>query len=185
MTKRIFSGILLSFLLAFPIIAKAQVGISFGPHVGIQKAQDADESNYLFGGTVRAKFAALGAEGSISYRQEDYESGAVTVKSWPVTASGLIYPLPVIYGAVGGGWYNTTFDFNESYNMAGFDDRTEQEFGWHMGAGLEIPLTPKTKLFGDVRWVFLEYQLENLPTAVVEDVNADFYSINAGILFQL
>lgn len=185
MTKRIFPGILLSFLLAFPIIANSQVGISFGPHVGIQKAQDADESNYLFGGTVRAKFAALGAEAGISYRQEDYQNGAVTVKSWPVTASGLIYPVPVIYGVVGGGWYNTTFDFNDVYNTMGFEDRSEQEFGWHLGAGLELPISMRTKLYGDVRWVFLDYELENLPSAVVEDVNADFYSINAGLLFGL
>ena len=185
MTKRIIPGILLSFLLAVPFTANAQVGLSLGPHVGIQKAQDADESNYLFGGTVRAKFAALGTEAGISYRQEDYQNGAVTVKSWPVTASGLIYPVPVIYGVVGGGWYNTTFDFNSTYNMSGFEDRTEQEFGWHLGAGLELPLSIKTKLYGDFRWVFLDYDLDNLPSAVFEDVNADFYSINAGLLFQL
>jgi hypothetical protein len=185
MTKRIFPGILLTLLLMLPLVTNAQVGLSIGPHLGIQKAQDADESNYLFGGTLRAKFAALGAEGSISYRQEDYENGAVTVKSWPVTASGLIYPVPIIYGALGAGWYNTTFDFNDVYNTAGFDDRTEQEFGWHLGAGLELPLSPRTKLFGDVRWVFLDYELENLPSVVVEEVNADFYSINAGVLFGI
>jgi len=185
MNKRIILRVLVSFVFAFPIISNAQVGISLGPHVGIQKAQDADESNYLFGGTARVKFAAIAAEGSISYRQEDYESGAVTVKSWPVTASGLFYPLPALYGVVGAGWYNTTFDFNDTYNMSGFNDRTEQEFGWHLGAGLELPISPKTKIFGDIRWVFLEYELENLPSTVVEDVNADFYSINVGVLFGI
>lgn len=134
---------------------------------------------------MRLRFAALGAEGNISYRQEAYQDGGVTVKSWPVTASGLIYPVPVIYGVLGAGWYNTTFDFNDAANLAGIEDRSEQEFGWHLGAGVELPLSSKTKLFGDIRWVFLEYELENLPSAVIEDVNADFYSINAGVLFGL
>lgn len=43
--------------------------------------------------------------------------------------TGLVYPLPIVYGAVAAGWYNATFDFESEL----IEDRTEQEFGWHFG----------------------------------------------------
>lgn len=186
MTKQNCLGILLSLLLILPVASHAQVGVYFGPHLGFQKIQDQDGTNHLVGATMRIKLlSALAAEGSISYRQEDFDNSAITVKSWPVTVSGLLYPLPIIYGGVGGGWYNTTFDFDQVYNVAGFDDRTEQEFGWHLAAGLELPVSPDVSLFGDVRWVFLDQKFENLPDVIIDDISADFHSINAGLLFNL
>lgn len=186
MLKKISWGFLLATFIVLTSPAWSQVGVSLGPNLGIQKAEDADESKYLVGATMRVRLmSALGAEGSINYRQEEFEGGAVEVKSWPVTVTGLLYPLPILYGGVGAGWYNTTFDFNEVYNNLGYQDRTEQEFGWHLGTGLELPLGSSASVFGDVRWVFLDYEFENLPSAVIDDVEADFYSINVGLLFNL
>ena len=186
MIKRICLGLLLSICIALPLSVHGQIGVSFGPHVGIQKAQDAEKSNFLVGATMRLRFmSALGAEGNISYRQEDFAANSFTSKSWPVTVTGLLYPLPFLYGGVGAGWYNTTFDFDDATNNAGFEDRTEQEFGWHLAVGLELPASPSIALFGDVRYVFLDYNLKDVPSAVLNDVNADFYSINAGLLFRL
>jgi len=182
MTKRICLGFLLSIFITLPLAVHGQIGASIGPHVGIQKAQDAEKSNYLVGATLRIRLMfALGVEGDISYRQEEFAGNSITVKSWPVTVTGLLYPLPVLYGGVGAGWYNTTFDFND----AAIDNRTEREFGWHLAVGLELPASPRISIFGDVRYVFLDYNLKNVPSAVVNDINADFYSINAGLLFHL
>jgi hypothetical protein len=179
-------GFLIGTILVFSTTAWGQSGVSIGPHLGIQKAQDADNTKYLVGGTIRARLLpALGAEGTISYRQEKYADESVTVKSWPVTVTGLLYPLPVLYGGVGAGWYNVTFDYNDTYNTAGFADETQQEFGWHLTGGLEIPVGPTVSIFGDVRYVFIDYEFADLPSAIVDDVNADFYSINTGLLFQL
>jgi len=186
MTKRICWGILIGIFIALPLSVHGQIGVSFGPILGIQKAQDAEKSNYLVGSTMRLRLmSALGVEGNISYRKEEFAGNTVKVRSWPVTVSGLLYPLPVLYGGLGVGWYNTTFDFDKATNDAGYADRTEQKFGWHLAAGLELPASKNISLFGDVRYVFIDYKLQNLPSAILNDINADFYSINAGLLFRL
>ncbi|MCI0690989.1 hypothetical protein L0337_03165 [candidate division KSB1 bacterium] len=65
---------------------------------------------------------------SINYRQEKFNNGALTVRSWPVMVTGLLYPLPIVYGAVGAGWYNTKFDFEPAGGVIGIQE-TKQDFG--------------------------------------------------------
>jgi len=169
-------------LLFFLTNFSAAQGLGIGPQIGFQKAQDADEGKFMFGAAIRAKLSsALGVEGSINYRQEEYADGAVTVKSWPVMVTGLFYPLPIVYGAVGAGWYNTTLDYDQSV-LPLVDDETSQEFGWHFGAGAELPLGTSTKLTGDIRYVFIHYDFEEIPG---EDIESNFYVINVGLLFGL
>jgi outer membrane protein W len=144
---------------------------------------DAEESKIMGGVALRLKLSpALGIEGSIHYRQEKYAGEMLTVRSWPVMVTGLIYPLPILYGAIGAGWYNTTFDYNQTV-LEIIEDETTQEFGWHFGVGLELPLGRRTKLSGDIRYVFLDYKFESLPGA--DDLKSDFYVISAGIFFGL
>ncbi|NIR51359.1 porin family protein [candidate division KSB1 bacterium] len=177
MNKTLF---LLMFLLSVFLIPNLQAqGLNLGPQVGFQKADDAEDGNFLLGAALRLKFSkALGIEGSINYRQEDFGPN-LTVRSWPVMVTGLLYPLPIVYGAVGAGWYNTTFDFDTA---AADVDETKQEFGWHFGAGVELPLGSKTKLAGDIRYVFLDYDFDEIP---FRDVDSNFFMISAGILFGL
>lgn len=186
MIRRISTAILLAVIFLLPITARAQGGAFVGPHLGIQRINDGDNTNYLGGATLRLKLGtALALEGDIGYRQAKFGSGALTVRDWPVTATGLIYPLPMIYGGIGAGWYNTTFDYSDVHNVAGIEDNTDQEFGWHLVAGLELPASPNVKIFGDVRYVFLDYKFKELPDAVLDGAQSDFYSINLGLLFQL
>jgi len=185
MFGKISIGIFLGILILLPLTARSQTATYLGPHLGIQKSRDAQDANYLVGATLRLKLSPfLGAEGDISYRQEKYGSGAVTVRNWPVTVTGLLYLLPTVYGGVGAGWYNTSFDYADTYNKGGYGDETTQEFGWHLAVGVELPASPKVRLFGDVRYVFLDYEFKDLPDAVLDGAKSDFYSINAGILFQ-
>ncbi|NIV10927.1 MAG: outer membrane beta-barrel protein [Aliifodinibius sp.] len=159
-------------------------GINLGPQLGYQKAADADGGKFMGGAAMRLKLSSsLGVEGSINYRQEDYANGNLTVKSWPVMVTGLIYPLPIVYGAVGAGWYNTTFDFNQENLSMAFEDETKQEFGWHFGAGVELTAGSNLKLTGDIRYVFLNYDFEQIPGT--GELNSDFYVITAGLLFGL
>lgn len=185
MFKVISGGILLLILVLLPFSARSQT-VGIGPHLGIQKAQDAQSSNFLVGATVRMRMAPIfGLEGDIGYRQEKFGSGAVHVRDWPVTATALLYPLPVIYAGLGGGWYNTTLDYADAYNRAGFADETTHQFGWHLAGGVELPASPQIKFFGDVRYVFLDYKFLDLPDAVLDGVKANSYSLNFGMLFQL
>ena len=125
MFRKIIAGIFLAILILLPLSARSQTGACFGPHLGIQKSKSADKANFLVGATLRLKLMPfLGAEGDIGYRQDKYGSGALTVREWPVTVTGLLYPLPIIYGGIGAGWYFTTFDYSQKYNDTGINDET-------------------------------------------------------------
>jgi len=158
--------------------------VSLGPQVGYYKSPDTD-GNIMGGVAWRFKFSPmLGLEASINYRQEQYANDALTVRSWPVMVTGLIYPLPIIYGAIGAGWYNTTFDYDQDMVLLqAFDDETRQEFGWHFGGGAELPIGSSFKLTADIRYVFLNYDFKEIPGS--NDLDSNFYLVTAGILFNL
>jgi opacity protein-like surface antigen len=174
------------FLFGFIALMLTQVdaqSIHLGPQVGFYKASDADNGSVMGGVACRVKFTpVLGAEASINYRQETYANGALTVKSWPVMVTGLIYPIPFLYGAIGGGWYNVTYDFNQNM-LPLFTDESTQRFGWHFGGGVELPVGPTMKLIGDIRYVFLDYDFKTIPGS--GDPQSDFAVIMIGLLFGI
>jgi opacity protein-like surface antigen len=173
--------VLAALMIAFIAPQVGAQGIGLGPQLGYQKARGADDGKLMGGAALRVKLTpALGVEGSINYRQEKFHNGALTVRSWPVMATGLIYLLPSVYGAIGGGWYNTTFDFDSPGAID--QEETQQEFGWHFGGGLELPLGSSTKLAGDIRYVFLNYDFEEVPGA---EIDSNFYVVTVGLLFGL
>ena len=156
--------------------------ISLGPQVGYYKAQSADQSALMGGAALRLKLMSLGIEASINYRQEKYANGALTVSSWPVMVTGLIYPLPIVYGAIGFGWYNLKFDYDQS-KLPFFVDETISKVGWHFGGGVELPVGPNIKLTGDIRYVFLNYDFKQIPGT--GDLKSNFTVITVGLLFGL
>ncbi|MBN2709727.1 MAG: porin family protein [Calditrichaceae bacterium] len=156
--------------------------IAIGPQVGYYKAQDADGS-FMGGLAWRFKSAEIfGLEASINYRQEKYFNDVLTVRSWPVMVTGLIYPVPIVYGAIGVGWYNTTFDYDQT-RFPSLKDETKQKFGWHFGGGVELPVGSKINLTGDIRYVFLNYAFQEFPGS--GDKNSNFFVIAVGFLFVL
>ncbi len=172
-------------LLSVAATADAVGFIGVGPRAGYYRAQDADEGRWMGGACGRVKLgSAIGIEGSIDYRSEKWANGALTVRSWPVMATAMIYPLPIVYGLAGFGWYNTTFDYDQSrLLLKQVEDETKQEVGWHFGGGLELPLGSLTSLTADVRYVFLDYDFSEIPGS--EDMKANFYAITVGILIGL
>jgi len=160
--------------------------VYIGPQLGMSKARDAEDFTFMGGAAIRFKLAqALGIEGSINYRSDDYYDGTVTAQSWPFMVTGLVYPFPAVYGAIGAGWYNTTFSFNPPAGYTGdpVADETTQDFGWHFGGGVELPLGASVRLVGDIRYVFLDYSFETVPGT--EGVDSDSYVITVGLLFGL
>ncbi len=172
-------------LLAISATAEAVGFIGVGPRAGYYRAQDADEGRWMGGACARIKLGpAIGVEASIDYRSEKWAKGALTVRSWPVMATAMIYPLPIVYGLAGFGWYNTTFDYDQSrFPLKKIQDKTDQQVGWHFGGGLELPLGPLTSLTADIRYVFLDYDFSEVPGS--EDLKANFYAITVGILIGL
>ncbi len=120
--------VIITILIAAAYI-KAQ-GLYVGPQVGWQKASSADGGKLMIGAAARIKLSnALGVEGSINYRQENYNNGDVTVTSYPVMLTGLFYPINIVYGAIGFGWYNTSITYSSPLHQMGINDQTEQKVG--------------------------------------------------------
>ena len=158
--------------------------INLGPQIGYQKARDADEGKFMGGAAMRLKLTPkIGVEVSINYRSEEYLDGALLVKSWPVMLTGLFYPIPTVYGAIGTGWYNTTFDYDQSrFPFQLVADETKQKIGWHFGGGVELPVK-NFKFTSDIRYVFIDYDFNSIPG--IGDKNSDFYVFSLGFLFGL
>ncbi len=48
---------------------------------------------------------------------------------------------------------------------------------------MELPVGENLKLTGDIRYVFLDYDFEDIPGS--DDIDSNFYVITAGFLFGL
>jgi hypothetical protein len=179
-------SVLIALLLLFGAVGLEAQGLYLGPQGGYEKPRDADTGKFMGGAALRLKLPfALGAEASINYRQDKFLDGAVEVKSWPVMVTAMFYPIPIVYGGIGAGWFNTTIEYEANKFPAGAvvpPNETRQEFGYHFGAGVELPLGP-IRLTGDIRYVFLNYKFETIPGR--GDSKNDFYVITAGLLFKL
>jgi outer membrane protein W len=132
---------------------------SIGPAGGYLRQKDADRGTWFGGAQARLHFAKiLAAEASITFHQNKYEDGDVTVTQYPVQVTAMLYIIPVgplrpyILGGVG--WYYTRFDYEGVFSA--IDDRTEHIFGWHLGAGAELMLGSRASLNTDFRYIFLE-----------------------------
>ena len=155
-------------------------GLGLGAHFSRVHNQTSESNSNMLGVQARLRGPVIGVEGAIDYRNDDL-GGGLELKTWPVTASLLVYPIPAAYALAGFGWYNTTLDFPSGST---FENSTQSALGYHFGAGVELPLAPMFKLMGDVRWQFVDYEFDEIPSSI-GNVNADSYSFNAGFLFYL
>jgi hypothetical protein len=157
--------------------------VSFGPQFGYSKAQDADKGSYISGAAFRMKLTnVFSVEASIDYREDKYANNALMVRSWPVMATCLIYPLPMVYGAVGVGLYSLTYDYDQiKFPLS--RDETTHKFGLHFGGGAELPFGTSFMLTGDIRYVFLHYGLKEIPGR--GDLKNNFFVITVGLMFGL
>jgi outer membrane protein W len=159
----------------------ARVGV--GGHYTLSHNNEFDETSSMVGGQLRIRGPFFGAEGAVDYRSEDLLPG-VDLKTWPVTASALLYPLPYVYGLAGVGWYHATIAFdNDTLNDA-IEDQTTSEIGYHLGAGAELPISTGVALTTDVRWVFIDYDFDQVDE--VQDLGnaeSDYMKFRAGVLF--
>lgn len=177
----------LGFILLVSLPVFAQSSMSLGPQIGIYKSRDADNASVMGGAALRLNLSGLGVEGSVNYRSESYDNDHITVKSMPVMVTGLLYVFPVVYGAVGAGWYNSSIDYSYPPGYKGglgyTSSETRQQFGWHFGGGADLPLGTSARLVGDIRYVFLDYNFTAIPG--VGGLNSNFYVVTAGLQFNL
>lgn len=181
-------------LVVFALLCAAWTSLSagdfavFGPQVGFFRSGSANESRIMGGLALRLNLSdRLGIQSSLSYRQESTLTEGVRTRSWPILLSGLFYPSEYIFGAVGMGWYRTSVDVVvQPADPAGTPlllTETQTQTGWHVGAGMEVPLGMGTKISADVKYVFLNYSFQSIPGNT--NVNGDFFVTTVGLLFGL
>ncbi len=149
------------------------------PSVGMTRAVHGDNEVTPYGQlALRTRWAPIvSSEIGVGYRQDHYDDGALTVRSWPVQATLWLSPIPQVYAGGGVGWYNSSLDFRDDL---GLRNRTTQRFGTHVGGGLMVPVTSAVGLDLNAKYVFLERE------------NVDFFSFDpshwttsAGLSFRL
>jgi opacity protein-like surface antigen len=186
------SRLLLMLALAVLVAPVASYGgvLGVGGHLGYFKVSGDGEKTVYGGGHVRLRLPILlSFEGALDYRPavsrdvSNAPGGELDVTTYPITVSALAYPFPGLYLLAGIGWYNTTLELKNPTSSSGPDSDTHDNFGSHFGAGLELPVGSNTSLIGDVRYVFLNYDVRDLDIAGLKELDADYVSFAVGITF--
>jgi len=174
MSLLVLAAVLISLV---PVRAKAAEII---PSYGVTKSVDADDAKGIFGLALRGSLVpnVLKTEIAVGYRSEEMSNGAVDVRQWPVSASLLLTPIDMIYAGVGVGWYHTTYDYESDL----IDDDTTQEFGVHVGGGLQVPVSPRVAVDLGGRFVKLQDQESQL---IPDKFDPSFWTLSLGLALKL
>lgn len=150
------------------------------PSLGLSKpVEGGGDSKLYMGLALRESIAPiLKGELGVAYRGESRYDDQLRVRSWPVTASLYLTPVPTLYGGAGVGWYHTTFDYRTETPL--LQDETKQLFGVHVGGGMQVPLAAAA-LDLNGRYVMLRDQRSRL---VPEDFDPDFWTLSLGLAIK-
>ncbi|MFO7525464.1 MAG: hypothetical protein R6W68_08430, partial [Ignavibacteriaceae bacterium] len=67
--------------------------------------------------------------------------------------------------------------------FADYDSKSSQKFGWHFGAGVDIPLSERIKLSSDFRYTFIDYDFGEVPGT--DEISSDYFIVTAGLFFRI
>jgi len=118
------------------------------------------------------------SEIGVAYRSESRFNEQLTVRTWPITASLWLQPIPALYAGGGVGWYQITNDYDQSKIAFPVQDNTHSEFGIHLGGGLRVPLAPAAAVDLNGRYVMMREQESPL---IPEKFNPDFWTTSLGL----
>ncbi|MCL4806867.1 MAG: outer membrane beta-barrel protein [Thermoanaerobaculia bacterium] len=181
---------LLALALAAPPAAADGFGMDLGIHGGAVGTDGGDGNTFLGGAQARFHlFWIIGAEARASYYSDTYKLegiGSVDVENIPFQASGMLYliklPKVGLY-VLGGGTYSS---LKVNGATVGAGEVTEKKWSAHAGAGLDIGLSSRISLNGDVRYVFLDADsVDDVLDEVASDYNGDFWTATIGLNFKL
>jgi opacity protein-like surface antigen len=125
-------------------------GVTFGGRAAYYRPKDADHGTLNGGAQLRLHLTSvLAVEGSADYRQNNY--GSTTVDIVPVQLSLMAYLIPnaivspYILGGVG--WYYTHVQGSST---------SQNRYGPHAGAGLEVALARNWTVDGSFRYMWTQ-----------------------------
>jgi opacity protein-like surface antigen len=173
----LLTGVVAGIFMAAPASADL-THFSLGPRVGWTRTSDTETSAPVYGLATRFRlFEFIGAELAVDYRKEEKDGSEI--KTIPVQVSGLLYILPFLHATAGIGWYNVDASLKGvGETLEDFDD-SRSDAGLHLGGGLDIELSPRASLTGELRYVFLNYEFEDIEE--VFEVDANYLMITAGL----
>lgn len=147
------------------------------PSIGLTKSVDADQTRGSIGLALRAPMVKgiLDTEVGVTYRSEQVNGGALTVRSWPLTASAWLELTQALYAGGGIGWYNRSYRYTDP---APGSDFTSQKVGVHLGGGVLLPLSPAVGLDMAGRYVFMAKESNSL---LPKNLNADSWTTTVGL----
>jgi|SRR6185369_11449240 len=165
-------------------IAHTARAVEIVPALGLTKSVNGDGDAKAFGslairGSIIPDVPFLQGEISGAYREEKAFDDHLKVRMWPVTASLWVKPVPMLYAGGGVGWYQTSFDWDDS--VVGATNETKQEFGIHLGGGVRMPLAPAAALDLGGRYVMMREQDFKL---IPEKFDPDFWQTQLGLAFH-
>lgn len=154
----------LATLVFLPTVGAAQdSGFGVGPRLTfVRGSEDAPDGTQRFaGGTLRLGGGRTAIEIAMDYRSEVGGSLTERVKSYPIQASLLLYPVRARlapYLLAGVGWYSqrvTTFSAPTGTFVV--SDETTRKMGYHAGLGGELRAARHLALYGDYRYTMIGF----------------------------
>ena len=148
------------------------------PSVGLTRTVDGgDKTTPSVNLAVRGNLGPVMPEIAVGYRTENRGPDQFR-RIWPVTASLYLTPIPMLYAGAGVGWYHTTIDYTDA---VGIPDETRQDFGVHLGGGLQVPLGTKAGLDLGGRYVMMQDQEDHL---VPGTFDPDYWMTTLGLAIK-
>jgi len=169
-------------VLTTPAVTRAEMNAELIPSFGVSKPvhDDTAEAQTQWGLAVRGQLGSIfKPEIGVAYREESRFDDQLLLRSWPVTASMWVAPVRMLYVGGGVGWYHTTYDYEDALLIP---TSTTQNFGVHLGGGLEVPISRNMALDLNGRYVFLEKEGSELPPG---SFDPDFWTTSLGLAVRL
>ena len=181
---------LLALVLAAPPAAADGFGMDLGIHGGLVGTDGSEGESFVGGAQARFHlFWIIGAEARASYYSDSYDLGqlgSVDIENVPFQASAMIYPIKLpkvgVY-LLGGGTYSNLKVTGTSVVTG---EVTEKKWSAHAGAGIDIGLSNRLTLNGDVRFVFIDADsVDEVLDEVASDYTGDYWAATIGLNFKL
>jgi hypothetical protein len=182
--------VLLALVLAAPPAVADGFGMDLGIHGGVVGVDGGDGNSFLGGAQARFHlFWILAVEGRASYYSDSYTLdgiGSVDIENIPFQVSGMLYPIKLprfgVY-LLGGGTYSNVKVTGTSIVTG---EVTEKKWSAHAGAGLDVKLSSRVTLNGDVRVVFLDADsVDEALDSAISNYKGDFWAATLGLNFKL
>ncbi len=178
-TGRVLLGLILAAAMGSIMVRSARPA-EIIPSIGLTRAVNGGDKVQGYGGlALRTQLVPLvKSEIGVAYRSESRFDNSLTVKTWPVTASLWLQPVPALYAGGGVGWYQTTNHYDQSRFAFPVQDDTHSDFGVHLGGGMRVPIAPAAALDLNGRYVMMREQESPL---IPQKFNPDFWTTSLGL----